>query len=157
MFEGQPIERLRQTFGVVDNRTVTISVLAEETNSSQDAKDIVARFEQLKEKYNGKISETRYFFGQPETHPRVAKARWVHDTDVAATSDLLILSASYYSALLAALQRKKRAFTITTGREDFDLPGMIRGRGELQGMEKEAGSRVRITETAFLEPVSLKS
>jgi hypothetical protein len=110
--EGQSIERLRQTFGVVDNRTVTISVLAEESNRSKDAEEIMAQFEKLTEKYKGKISETRYFFGQPEKHPKVAKARWVHDTDVAATSDLLILSPSYYSALLAALQRKKRAFTI---------------------------------------------
>ena len=156
MSEGQSIERLRQTFGVVDNRTVTISVLAEENENDADAKEIVAFFEQLKEKYNGKISETRYFFGQPETHPRVAKARWVHDTDVAATSDLLILSASYYSALLAALQRKKRAFTITTGREDFDLPGMIRGRRESKKIGRKKHSVLRITNTAVLEPVSIE-
>ena len=158
MSEGQSIERLRQTFGVVDNRTVTISVLAEENENDADAKKIVAFFEQLKAKYKGKISETRYFFGEPErkTEEREtarAKARWVHDTDVAVTSDLLITSPSYYSALLAAMQRKKRAFTITEGREDFDLPGMIRGS---QGRKKKTRNLVRITETAVLEPFSIE-
>ena len=66
MAQGQPLERLRKTFGVVDNRPVTVTVLAEEDADQQDAKNIVARFEELKEKYPGKISETRYFFGKPE-------------------------------------------------------------------------------------------
>jgi hypothetical protein len=145
MAQGQPLERLRKTFGVVDNRPVTVTVLAEEDAGARDAKRIVAGFEKLKEKYQGKISETRYFFGRPEREESAAKARWVHDMDQAVTADLLILSRGYFSSLTAAMQRKKRAFTIGEIRENFDLPGMI------QGNQTKGGS-IRITETAALQP-----
>ena len=147
MFEGQPIERLRQTFGVVDNRTVTISVLAETGNETRDAKQIVTLFNALQKQYNGTISETRYFFGAPEVEEEAAKARWVHDMDLAVTSDLLVLSGGSFSSLAAAMQLKKRAFTLTSKEFDIiDYPGMIRG------MQEKDGS-IRIAERAFLRPV----
>ena len=70
--------------------------------------------------------------------------------DQLSTSDLLILSSSYYSALAAALQRAKHAFTLLPkDREDFDLPGMIRG-------SNDAGASVRITKAAVLQPYSIE-
>ena len=48
--------------------------------------------------------------------------------DLAATSDLLVLSGGSFSSLAAAMQLKKRAFTLTSKVGDIiDYPGMIRG------------------------------
>ena len=143
MAEGQPLTQLRKTFGVVDNRNVTITVLAEEDADQQDAKDIVARFEELKEKYPGKISETRYFFGKPEKNESQARARWVHDMDQLSTSDLLILSSSYYSALAAALQRAKHAFTLMP--KDREESGAYELGGWYVGIGKFWTARSRLT------------
>lgn len=147
---GKPIERVRKIFGVVDNRTITISVLAETANTTEDAQEIVTLFDTLKSQSKGKISKTRYFFGEPLKDERAAKGRWVHDMDLAVTSDLFILSNSYFSSLAAAMQRTKRAFTLAPlYREQFSLPGMSRGK-------KETDGSIRINETVAIQPFTIE-
>ena len=77
--------------------------------------------------------------------------------DLAATSDLLVLSESSFSTLAHAMQPKKKAFTLQStydsrskaGRKQYDLPGTIRGNEEKDGS-------IKITEHAFLEPVHVE-
>ena len=147
---GKPLERVRKIFGVVDNRTITISVLAETANTTKDAQEIVTLFDTLKSQSKGKISKTRYFFGAPLKNERAAKGRWVHDMDLAVTSDLLILSKSSFSTLAHAMQPKKKAFTLRSRwTKQHDLPGTIRGNEEKDGS-------IKITEHAFLEPIHVE-
>lgn len=117
------VEVLQRINGVMNHSDIRISVIAEESADTEDAKALQGNFTALQRKYAEHISDTRFYFGSQETDETNATQRIIRDLDMISLADVLILSGGYFSSLGAALQMNGTAFCITQHRLDLlDLP-----------------------------------
>ena len=135
-----------------------ISVIAEESEDTEDAQDLKRRFTALTEKY--RLGETRFFFGAQESDEHKALERVIHDLDMVSMADVLILSAGHFSSLGAALQLNGTAFTlqrhVERGRYEGtsrDLPNHITGKRSGAGYVEWP---ILVSDSAELAPFHLE-
>jgi len=117
------IIELFQHITVTTRKDIQISVLAEESADSKDAKRLMGNFTGLQQKY-GNILNTSFYFGRPEGDQQNATDRLIRDLDIISLADVLVLSPGTFSILGAALQMNGRAFSIRNNGASTDLPNV---------------------------------
>lgn len=148
-------------------REVKILVIAQESEDSEDAKNLVERFSAMSGTGKYAIVDVKFSFGVEETErQQVARERLVRDLDMASLSDVLILSKGSFSSLAAAIQFDGKAFSIVNERHRNDLPNMI---PDLPGIEykkqrvsgksgnNESRNTIRLSDSISLVPFPIES